>query len=149
MGNFAQLLFNSPVKERSSRNQRNGGNCYSFNLSTLETACSPETNIQFLLNLSRIFYEQLRSCTVMLYFGMQFIYVIGHGKHQDFCSNFLVPSEQELAKSIVLFNDSKSTFRLNGAVHSQPDPFWTGNSFQRCSPLSDEFLGNLKFTVSL
>ncbi len=72
-----------------------------------------------MLNLSRIFYEQLRSCTVMLYLGMQFIYVVGHGEQQDFCGNLFVPSEQELAKSIVLFNDSESTFGLNGTIHSQ------------------------------
>ena len=37
---------------------------------------------------------------------MQFIYIIGHGKQQDFRGNFFVSPQEKLPESIVLLDDT-------------------------------------------
>lgn len=59
-------------------------NCRNDNRSTLKNSLPNVINIRFCGKLSQIFFEQLRSGTVLLYLGMQLVYVVGHGKQQDF-----------------------------------------------------------------
>ena len=48
-----------------------------------QSACSKSHEIQFWGKLSRIFFEQLRSGAVLLYLGVQLVYVIGHCNEED------------------------------------------------------------------
>ena len=61
MENFAQLHFYGQIHKNSSR-----------------IRILSENYRSILQNLSRIFYKQLHSRTVILYFGMQFVYIVSH-----------------------------------------------------------------------
>ena len=63
--------------------------------------------IQFCWKLSRIFYEQLRSRTVLLGFGMQFVYVVGHGKEQYLRGDLLVSAQKKLPEAVILLDCAK------------------------------------------
>ena len=54
--------------------------------------------------------------TIILYFGMQFAYVVRHGKQHDFRCDLFISPEQKLSKAIILLDDSESPFRLDRAV---------------------------------
>ena len=78
-----------------------------FYLSTPEIGLLSGTNIQFCWKLSRIFYEQLRSRTVLLCFGMQFVYVVGHGKEQYLRRDLLVSAQKKLPEAVILLDCAK------------------------------------------
>ena len=112
-------LFLIQCQRKSSRTHHIDENCRNFNLSTPQKACSTLTIYSVSRRLSGIFYEQLYSCTIILYFGMQFVYVIGHCKQQDFRGNFFVSPQQKLPKSIVLLDDTKGPLRLDRTIHPE------------------------------
>ena len=62
-----------------------------------------------LTKLSRIFFEQLRTGSVLLNLGMQFVYIVSHRQKQDFSRYLLLPAQKELPKTIVLLDDAKGT----------------------------------------
>lgn len=99
--------------------------------------------------LRRQFLKQLPSGAILLNFVIQFVDVVTHGYQKNLGQDFFVAAQQELSESIILFDDAKGTFHLNGSVHPQQSAFFTADAFQRLLTLLDECFGDLKLPIAL
>lgn len=61
------------------------------------------------MELNRKFFKQLRSCAVLLYFGMEFVHIISHRDEENLNGNFPIPAQQKLTERMVLFYNAKGS----------------------------------------
>ena len=69
--------------------------------------------ILFCWMLSRKFFEQLPTGSIILYFVVQFVDVKGHRDEENLSPNLLASAKEKLPKTIVLLDDSESAFDLD------------------------------------
>ena len=73
--------------------QKNGGNTEKQSIILLthrEIRGAGSFKYSVFLKLSRIFFEQLRACPILLDLGMQFVYIIGHRQQKYFGRYFFL-----------------------------------------------------------
>lgn len=105
--------------------------------------------IQFFTQLSRKFFKQLSSSAISLNFVVELVDVVTHRDKENLNKDLLVAAKQELAKSIILLDDSEGPLRLNRAVHSKQNTFLASNAHQRLLTLLNEHFRDIKCSVAL
>ena len=84
---------------------------------------------------------------VALDFGMQLIQVISHAQQKNLKFYFVFSTEQKSLELIVIFQNAKRTFHLNGTVHPVQDSFFAHDVFVRLLSLRYEFFGHIEFFI--
>ena len=50
---------------------------------------------------------------------MELVHIVAHGNEEDFGFDFLASPQEELAKTVILLDNTKGTFDLYRAIHAQ------------------------------
>ncbi len=68
---------------------------------------------QFFRWLSRHFFKQLRTGSILLNLVMKLVNIVAERHDEHFSPHFLVAAQQKLPESIILLDDTKRAFNLN------------------------------------
>ena len=81
--------------------------------------------------------------TFMLDFCMQFVDVIANTQQENLKFYFGFPPQQKSLEFVITFQNTKSSFYLNGTVHPIFDSPFTQNIFVGFLPLLQKTFGNI------
>lgn len=90
----------------------------------------------------------MTSQSVTLDFGMKFIDVVTKTQQKNLQFYFGFSPKQESLKTIIVFQDAKGSFHLDGAVHPVSDSCFAHDIFIRYLSLSNQVFGYMQPFVS-
>ena len=87
--------------------------------------------------------EKITPCPLFLDFRMQLIDVVAYTEHKDFQFYFGFSTQQKFLKFIIIFQNAKSSFYLDGTVHPIFDTRFTQDIFIGFLPLLQKAFWNI------